>query len=87
MIHGIEGGEVIIFCNATGNTVPKISWTRNGYSVDTSNSSRIDLSHEGKQLTIKNVRRTDSALYRCVAENSLGNVTSYNTTLEVHCKL
>ena len=42
---------------------------------------------EGRQLTIKNVRRTDSALYRCVAENSLGNVTSHNTTLEVHCKL
>ena len=47
----------------------------------------MNLSYEGKQLTIKNVRRTDSALYRCVAENSLGNVTSHNTTLEVHCKL
>ena len=54
--------------------------------MDTSNSSRIDLSHEGKQLTIKNVSKTDSAVYRCVAENSLENVTSYGATLEVHCK-
>lgn len=78
---------MILFCNATGNPVPTISWIINGFSLDTNNSSRMNLSYEGKQLTIKNVRRTDSALYRCVAENSLGNVTSHNTTLEVHCKL
>ena len=75
-----------IFCEATGNPVPTISWTRNGYPVDTSNSSRMYLSYEGKQLTIKNVSKTDSAVYRCVAENSLGNVTSDGTTVEVHCK-
>ena len=78
---------MILFCNATGNPVPTISWIINGFSLDTNNSYRMNLSYEGKQLTIKNVRRTDSALYQCVAENSLGNVTSYNTTLEVHCKL
>ena len=87
MIQRTEGEKMILFCNATGNPVPTISWIINGFSLDTNNSSRMNLSYEGKQLTIKNVRRTDSALYRCVAENSLGNVTSYNTTLEVHCKL
>ena len=77
---------MILFCNATGNPIPTISWTTSGFSLDTNNSSRIKLSYEGKQLTIKNVSRTDSAVYRCVAENSPGNVTSSGTTLEVHCK-
>ena len=46
----------------------------------------MDLSYEGKQLTIKNVNRGDNGVYRCVAENSLGNVTSNGTTLEVLCE-
>ena len=77
---------MILFCNATGNPVPTISWTINGFSLDSSNSSRMNLSYEGKQITITNVNRTDSAVYRCVAKNSLGNVTSHGTTLGVHCK-
>ena len=77
---------MIIFCNATGTPATRISWTRNGHSVDTSNNSRMDLSHEGRQLSIKNVSKTDSAVYRCVVENSVENVTLYGTTLEVHCK-
>ena len=86
MIQGTEGGEVTIFCNATGNPEPRISWTSNGNSVDTRNSSRVDLFYQGRQLTIKNVSKTDSAVYRCEAENSLGNAKSDGITLEVHCK-
>ena len=86
MIQGIEGDKLTIFCNATGNPLPTISWTIDGNSVDTSNSSRRNLSYEGKRLTVKNVNRGDNGVYRCVAENSLGNVTSHGTTLEVHCK-
>ena len=86
MIQRTEGGKMILFCNATGNPVPTISWTINGFSLDSSNSSRMNLSYEGKQITITNVNRTDSAVYRCVAKNSLGNVTSHGTTLGVHCK-
>ena len=77
---------MILFCKATGNPVPTISWTINGFSLDSSNISRMNLSYGGKQLTITNVNRTDSALYRCMAKNSLGSVVSHGTTLEVHCK-
>ncbi|CAH3163872.1 unnamed protein product, partial [Pocillopora meandrina] len=81
MIHRTEGGEVIIFCNATGNPAPRISWTRNGHSVDTSNSSRMDLSHEGRQLSIKNVSSLlinqstsrDAGDYTCLVINAVGN--------------
>ena len=52
----------------------------------TSYGSRVNLSYEGKQLIVKNVRKGDNGVYRCVAEHSLGNVTSHGTTLEVHCK-
>ena len=74
------------FCNASGNPLPKITWTIDGNSVDTSNSSRMNLFYEGKRLTVKNVSRRNSGVYRCVAENSIGNVTSNGITLRIHCK-
>ena len=86
VIQRMEGEKLTIFCNASGNPLPTISWTKDGNSVDTNNSSRRNLSCEGKQLTVKNVSRGDNGVYRCVAENSLGNVMSHGTTLEVPCK-
>ena len=71
-------------CNATGNPVPKISWTKDGSPV--SNNSRISLSQDNKQLNITNVSRTDSGEYRCVASNSVGNETSNAAKLDVQCK-
>ena len=71
-------------CNATGNPAPTISWTKDGSPV--SNNSRIGLSGDNKQLTIRYVSRTDSGEYQCVADNSLGNDTSNAATLDVKCK-
>ena len=82
----IEGENVTISCNADGNPKPTISWTRNGYPVDTSNNSSISFSADKKQLTITDVNRTDSGEYRCVVSNSLGNVLSSAATLDVQCK-
>ena len=81
-----EGKTVTLSCDATGNPVPTISWTRNGSSVDASNNSRISFSEDKKKLTITNVNRTDSGKYQCVASNKLGNDTS-NAKLDVQCKL
>lgn len=86
LIQRIEGEKLTIFCNATGNPLPTTSWTKDGNSVCTSYGSRVNLSYEGKQLIVKNVSKGDNGVYRCVAENSLGNVTSHGTTLEVYCK-
>lgn len=86
VIQRMEGEKLTIFCNASGNPLATISWTKDGNSVDTNNSSRRNLSCEGKQLTVKNVSRGDNGVYRCVAENSLGNVMSHGTTLEVPWK-
>ena len=81
----IEGHNVTLFCNASGNPVPTITWTRNG-SVLTSSVPRIRFEEESKELTITSINRADSGEYRCVANNSEGNVTSDAATLDVQCE-
>ena len=81
-----EGVDVLLSCDAVGNPVLTISWTRNGSPVDSSDSSRITFSPDKKQFTIRNVNRTDSGEYRCVASNELGNATSSAAILDVQCK-
>ena len=73
-------------CDATGNPVPSISWTRNGSPIDRNVNSRISFSADKKQFTITNVSRTDSGKYRCVARNSLGNATSNDSYVDIQCK-
>ena len=81
----IEGNIVTFSCNASGNPVPTITWTRNG-SVLTSSVLRISFGAESRELTIRIVNRKDRGEYRCVANNSVGNVTSNAATLDVQCK-
>ena len=79
-----ERENVTLSCNATGNPAPSISWTKDGSAT---NSLRISLSLDNKQLTITNVSRDDSGDYRCVANNNIGAaVTSNVATLDVQCK-
>ena len=79
-----EGDNVTLSCNASGNPVPTITWTRKG-SVLTSSVPRISFGAEFRELTIRIVNRTDRGEYRCVANNSFGNVTSNAATLDVQC--
>ena len=80
-----EGDNVTLSCNASGNPVPTITWTRNG-SVLTSSVPRISFGAESRELTITTINKADSGEYRCVANNSEGNVTSNAATLDVQCK-
>ena len=81
----IEGDNVTLSCNASGNPEPTISWTRDG-SLVSSGDQRISFEAGNRQLTITNVNRTDSGQYLCVADNSEGNDTSNAITLAVKCK-
>ena len=81
----IEGQNVNLFCNASGNPVATITWTRNG-SVITSSVARISFGAESRELTITSINRADSGEYRCVANNSEGNTTSDAATLDVQCE-
>ena len=80
-----EGDNVTLSCNASGNPLPAMSWTRDG-SLVSSGDQRISFEARNRRLTITNVSRVDSGEYRCVADNSEGNDTSNVTTLDVQCK-
>ncbi|XP_044170543.1 LOW QUALITY PROTEIN: hemicentin-1-like, partial [Acropora millepora] len=82
-----EGDPVTLFCNATGNPKPSISWTIDGLPVNITVHSRISVTADNKQLTVKNVNRTDSHhKYRCLARNSIGTITSYAASLTIQYK-
>ncbi|XP_015750203.1 PREDICTED: protein sax-3-like, partial [Acropora digitifera] len=82
-----EGNSVTLFCNATGNPRPSISWTINGSTVNITVHPRIRLSADNKQLTVTNVNRTDSHhKYRCQASNTVGTITSNAASLNVQYK-
>ena len=80
-----EGDNVTLSCNASGNPVPSISWTRNG-SLLNSSVPRISFGPESRKLTIMSINRADSGEYRCVADSSVGNDSSEAATLDVKCK-
>ena len=79
------GDNVTLSCNASGNPVPTITWTRNG-SVLTSSVLRISFGAESRELTITTINTADSGEYQCVANNSEGNDTSDAATIDVQCK-
>ncbi|CAH3163880.1 unnamed protein product, partial [Pocillopora meandrina] len=70
----IEGENITLSCNATGNPEPSISWVKDGFPINS--NSRINFSQDNRLLTITNTSRTYSGEYRCVARNRVGNDTS-----------
>ena len=81
-----EGDSVTLSCKADGNPVPTISWTINGSQMDVRGNPRISFSKNKQQLTISDMKRTDTGTYRCVASNKFGNATSDAASLDIHCK-
>lgn len=60
----IEGNELILFCNATGNPKPDITWTKKGKSCELPTS---------ETLTLTKLTREDQSIYECEAKNYLGS--------------
>ena len=79
-----EGVNITFSSDANGIPEPTFSWTKDGSAVTA--NGRVSLSADNKQLSLKNVNRTDSGEYRCVATNSVRTVYSNAATLTVHCK-
>ncbi|XP_015748632.1 PREDICTED: leucine-rich repeats and immunoglobulin-like domains protein 1 [Acropora digitifera] len=60
----IEGNDVRLLCNASGNPQPKITWTRQGNS---------DVLSSSETLLLRNlVSEDDGSVYTCRVENYLG---------------
>ena len=82
-----EGDNVTLLCDATGNPKTTISWTIDGLTVNTTLHPRISFTSHNRQLTVKNVNRTDfSHKYRCQANNSVGTSTSDAASLTDQCE-
>ena len=73
-------------CIASGVPWPRISWTINGTAINVTANPRINLTADGQQLIVTNVKRTDSGEYRCVASNNVTTVTRNAAKLTVQCK-
>ena len=56
----IEGSNVTFSCIASGVPWPGISWTVNGTAINVTANPRINLTADGQQLIVTNVKRTDS---------------------------
>ena len=80
----MQGSSVTFSSDANGIPEPTFSWTKNRSAVTADN--RISFSADNKQLSLKNVNRTDSGEYVCVATNSVRTAYSNAATLTVHCK-
>lgn len=68
-----EGEEVVFQCKADGVPSPDIKWIHNGMPIDQApyNPNRIVTP---TQITIRNLRKTDTGNYGCNATNAIGYV-------------
>ena len=63
-----ESNIAALFCSATGNPAPRISWVRVDGSLP---SNRIKVTLDGL-MRISDVRLEDAGKYKCMAHNILG---------------
>jgi len=70
-----EGGNVTLYCNASGVPLPTVSW------VKVSSGERFN----GKELVFTNISRNEAGEYRCEASNECGNA-SESANIDVQCK-
>ena len=73
----VEGFGVILFCNATGNPQPNITWTKHGNNSVLSTSDTLNLT--------RLMRGDNGAVYKCKMENVVGSAET-NTRITVLCK-
>ena len=80
-----------ITCNATGYPPPDIVWLNNNGSVVDENRLVLNsvmatgVGNVSSRIVSMIVRRGDSGVYKCVANNSIGNDTSA-ISITVKCK-
>ena len=72
--------NVTLACNASGDPLPNVTWTKVGVVQD-------QLNFSGHRLHIINVKRTDVGLYRCTANNGFGSEASRVSIVNVNCKV
>ena len=72
-----EGGNVQLYCNATGNPSPNITWFKAG--------SNQAVGH-GETFNVTSVNRSFTGLYQCQADNGVRNASVATAFVNVDCK-
>ena len=72
-----ENSNVTLFCNATGNPTPNITWTKDDSPA---------ILHRGETYNIDNIRRQVAGDYTCTAWNGVGGKANATVTVSVHCE-
>lgn len=81
----IEDGNIT--CTATGYPIPDVVWLNNGSVVNRQIFSSPKATGDGNLFSVSAllvIRRNDTGVYTCVANNSVGNTT---VNITVMCKL
>ena len=73
----LEGGNLTLYCNATGNPTPNITWTKD---------SSLTVVHQGETYSIVNIQRQAAGDYKCTAWNGVGEPRNVTSTVTVYCK-
>ena len=73
-----EYDDVVLHCNATGNPLPNITWTKYGTTA---------VLDQGNAFTIVNISRHQSGRYQCIASNGVNQTSSAPFVINVLCKL
>ncbi|XP_031568091.1 hemicentin-1-like [Actinia tenebrosa] len=71
-----ESSSATIFCNATGNPEPNITWTKD--------EDRSLILPKGKTLMLSKINRNCTGTYRCTAENGVIKTAQGIATINVH---
>lgn len=67
-----KGENVIIKIPFTGNPKPRITWVREGETIESGGHYHVEVKDRHAILTIRDGSRLDSGPYRITAENDLG---------------
>jgi len=74
----LEGSNITLHCNATGNPTPNITWAKDGSPT---------VLYQGETYSLVNIQRQAAGDYTCTAWNGVGQQQNATATVTVHCKL
>ncbi|XP_029915084.1 hemicentin-1 [Myripristis murdjan] len=73
------GEELTLECRASGIPAPKLSWLKDGVTLEGSDTQHIDMTSDGSTLTLLRLSPEDSGTYTCLAVSPAGQESKIYT--------